>query len=64
MPFRLLGVIQTIRGRHNVGIRFLDMSDRKRRQVEELMEEILDTHDQLKLAEPASEANQPSRSRI
>ena len=62
MPFRLLGVIQGIRDRHNVGIRFLDMSERKRKQVEELMEEILDMQGQLKLAEPGSEVNEPSPS--
>jgi c-di-GMP-binding flagellar brake protein YcgR len=42
LPFRLGGVIQTIqdRERRNVGIRFLDMSSRKREQIEQLMEEI------------------------
>jgi c-di-GMP-binding flagellar brake protein YcgR len=42
LPFRLGGVIQAVhdRDRLNVGIRFLDMSDRKRGQVEQLIEEI------------------------
>ena len=42
LPFRLGGVTQAIhdRERRNVGIRFLDMSERKREQVEQLMEEI------------------------
>jgi len=40
LPFRLGGVIQSIHDRHNVGIRFLDVSDRKREQVEQLIEEI------------------------
>jgi c-di-GMP-binding flagellar brake protein YcgR len=40
LPFRLGGVIQAIHDRHNVGIRFLDMSSRKREQVEQLIEEI------------------------
>jgi hypothetical protein len=38
--FRLSGVIQAIHDRNTVGIRFLDMSERKREQVEELMKEI------------------------
>jgi c-di-GMP-binding flagellar brake protein YcgR len=42
LPFRLGGVIQAIhdRERHVVGIRFLDMSQRKREQVEQLIAEI------------------------
>jgi hypothetical protein len=42
LPFRLGGVIQAIhdQGRQLVGIRFLDMSSRKREQVEQLIEEI------------------------
>jgi c-di-GMP-binding flagellar brake protein YcgR len=42
LPFRLGGVVQAIhdRDRHSVGIRFLDMSDRKREQVEQLIDEI------------------------
>jgi c-di-GMP-binding flagellar brake protein YcgR len=40
LPFRLGGVIQAIHDRHMVGIRFLDMSSRKREQVEQLIEEI------------------------
>jgi hypothetical protein len=40
LPFRLGGVIQSIRDPHNVGIRFLDMSPRKREQVEQLIAEI------------------------
>jgi hypothetical protein len=45
LPFRLGGVIQAIhdQGRQLVGIRFLDMSARKREQVEQLMEEIEET---------------------
>jgi c-di-GMP-binding flagellar brake protein YcgR len=38
--FRLGGVIQATQDRQQVGIRFLDMSDRKREQVEQLMQEI------------------------
>ena len=40
LPFRLGGVIQGIHDRHTVGIRFLDISSRKREQIEQLMEEI------------------------
>jgi hypothetical protein len=39
-PFRLGGVIQATHDRNQVGIRFLDMSDRKREQVEELIEDL------------------------
>jgi c-di-GMP-binding flagellar brake protein YcgR len=42
MPFRLGGVIQAIHDRHHVGIRFLDLSSRKREQLELLIEEIED----------------------
>jgi hypothetical protein len=40
LPFRLGGVVQAIQDRHNVGIRFLDTSDRKREQLEQLIAEI------------------------
>jgi hypothetical protein len=40
LPFRLGGVVQAIHDRHHIGIRFLDMSSRKREQVEQLIEEI------------------------
>jgi hypothetical protein len=42
LAFRLGGVIQAVhdRDRRNVGIRFLDLSARKREQVEQLIEEI------------------------
>jgi c-di-GMP-binding flagellar brake protein YcgR len=46
LPFRLGGVIQSIHDRHNVGIRFLDVSDRKREQVEQLIEEIRELKEQ------------------
>jgi PilZ domain len=38
--FRLGGVVQAIHDRRVVGIRFLDLSDRKREQVRELIDEI------------------------
>jgi c-di-GMP-binding flagellar brake protein YcgR len=40
LPFRLGGVIQAIHDKRTVGIRFLDMSSRKREHVEELIEDI------------------------
>jgi hypothetical protein len=40
LPLRLGGVIQAIYDRHVVGIRFLDVSPRKREQIAELIEEI------------------------
>ncbi|MGA2834645.1 MAG: PilZ domain-containing protein [Terracidiphilus sp.] len=40
LPFRLGGVIQAIHDRRTVGIRFLDLSSRKREQVTQLIEEI------------------------
>lgn len=40
LPFRLGGVVQAIHDRYTVGIRFLDMSSRKREQVEQLMAEM------------------------
>jgi len=40
LPFRLGGVIQVIHDRNTVGIRFLDLSERKREQVQDLMNEI------------------------
>jgi hypothetical protein len=42
LPFRLAGVIQAIHGRDLVGIRFLDVSQRKREQVAELIDEIVE----------------------
>jgi hypothetical protein len=40
MPFRLAGVIQTILDKNTIGIRFLDMSERRRKLLTELMAEI------------------------
>jgi c-di-GMP-binding flagellar brake protein YcgR len=40
MPVRLGGVIQAIHDPHHVGIRFLDMSPRKREQLLELIAEV------------------------
>jgi len=40
MPFRVAGVIQTILDKNTIGIRFLDMSERRRGQLTELMAEM------------------------
>jgi hypothetical protein len=40
LPFRLSGVIQSIHLRNTVGIRFLDLSERKQAQITELIGEI------------------------
>ena len=40
LPFRLPGVIQSIHDRFTVGIRFVDLSERKREQLSMLMEEM------------------------
>lgn len=44
LPFRLGGVIQAIHDRYTVGIRFLDLSERKRQQVLDLISEIEELH--------------------
>jgi hypothetical protein len=40
LPFRLAGVTQALYDPRTVGIRFLDMSERKREQLVQLIEEI------------------------
>jgi len=45
MPFRLAGVIQSLHDKFTVGIRFLDMSPRKREQLQELMHEIAEMNE-------------------
>ena len=40
LPFRLVGVVQAMHDKFTVGIRFLDMSSRKRDQLTQLMEEM------------------------
>ena len=42
LPFRLGGVVQAIQERNCVGIRFLDTSERKRQQVQQLIGELAD----------------------
>ena len=54
LPFRLGGVIQAIHDRNTVGIRFLDLSQRKREQVLDLIGEI----DQMRAAHPSGAEGQ------
>lgn len=44
LPFRLGGVIQSIRDKYTLGIRFLDLGERKRAQVDELIAELQAHH--------------------
>ena len=39
-PFRLAGVVQSLPDRYTVGIRLLDLSERKREQLSELMQDL------------------------
>ncbi len=57
MPFLLGGVIQSIHDPHNVGIRFLDVSQRKREQVDQLIAEI--EHARTRPAAPGDEGAEP-----
>ena len=40
LPFRLAGVSQAILDKHTIGVRFLDMSERKRGHLTDLIKEI------------------------
>lgn len=40
MPFRLPGVTQWTNRKHLIGVRFIDLSDRKREQLAQLIEEL------------------------
>ena len=51
LPLRLAGVIQAIHSRNLVGVRFLDVSPRKREQIAELIDEIVE----MRAAERTSE---------
>jgi hypothetical protein len=53
MPFRLAGVSQSIQGKNTIGVRFVDISDRRREQLEELIAE---------LAQPQTKANAEKQS--
>jgi c-di-GMP-binding flagellar brake protein YcgR len=51
LPFRIGGVTQAIYDKFSVGVRFLDMSDRKREQLLQLIEEIQEHKRSAELAE-------------
>jgi PilZ domain-containing protein len=53
LPFRLGGVIQAIHDHKTVGIRFLDVSERKRKEVLELIGEIAELHPANTSVDPA-----------
>jgi c-di-GMP-binding flagellar brake protein YcgR len=61
LPFRLGGVIQAVHGRDRrlVGIRFLDMSSRKREQLEQLIEEIEELQGKQNIAKPGETGEVP-----
>jgi hypothetical protein len=54
LSFRLGGVVQHIHDRKTVGIRFLDLSERKRQQVRDLIAEIAEAHMTRKPVDPAA----------
>jgi hypothetical protein len=54
LPFRLGGVIQAIHDHYTVGIRFLDLSERRRQQLTDLMEEIEEMRRANTSADPAA----------
>jgi hypothetical protein len=43
LPFRLAGVVQALHDKYTIGIRLLDLSERKREQLTSLMEELEET---------------------
>jgi hypothetical protein len=53
LPFRLGGVTQAIHNRFTVGIRFLDLSERKKQQVLDLIDEI----EQMRAALPRDDSS-------
>ena len=57
LPFRLGGVIQAIHDRSMLGIRFLDLGERKRQQVLDLIEEI----EEMRAAMPHEEGSSLQR---
>jgi c-di-GMP-binding flagellar brake protein YcgR len=60
LPFRLGGVVQAIKERQYVGIRFLDMSQRKREQVEQLIAEIEESREGPDAASDPDDRVQPA----
>jgi c-di-GMP-binding flagellar brake protein YcgR len=58
LSFRLGGVIQAIHDQHHVGIRFLDMSERKQEQVRQLIQEIDESRKQSSSREKGTNEDQ------
>jgi len=58
-PFRLAGVIQAIHDRRDVGIRFLDVSERKLNQLGQLMKEIEEDRSSSEPEAPQSSGQTP-----
>jgi hypothetical protein len=65
LPFRLAGVTQAIYDPFNVGIRFLDLSERMREQLAQLIEEIkeLGEREKVNAGQDGSVENQSGRLR-
>ena len=63
LPFRLAGVTQAIYDPFNVGIRFLDLSERMREQLAQLIEEIkeLGEREKVNAGQDGSVENQSGR---
>lgn len=59
LTFRLGGVIQAIHDRNIIGIRFLDLSERKRQQIAELIAEMEKMGAEDKLPAEAAPATEP-----
>jgi c-di-GMP-binding flagellar brake protein YcgR len=59
LPFRLGGVVQAIQGKDVVGIRFLDMSERKKEQLKQLTDELEETLAKNRAAEAVAPVTAP-----
>ena len=59
LPVRFGGVIQAIHDRFNIGIRFLDMGERKLEQIELLIKEIKEMHERQKRAGSRDQSEDP-----
>ena len=57
LPFRLGGVVQAVQDRQSVGIRFLDMSARKREQLELLIGELDELREERADTDPGGSGN-------
>jgi c-di-GMP-binding flagellar brake protein YcgR len=62
-PFRLGGVIQATQNGRQLGIRFLDMSARKREQMEQLIEDVQEVRQSGRALTPDWQAIEPWQAR-